>query len=144
MWGLGFGVTGRISNCMAYPLFQRGSAGNLPPLPASGGGHGWNRPQPHSFSGARCPTNPPWGVENRLVQRGSVMSAAGLWPAGRCRLTSDFALFLFACGNHVSGGIREWLALPTCAIHRMPPGSSLILAPEVSSNDCIVCPCGLI
>ncbi len=49
----GFGLTERISNTVAYPLFLRGSASAPPPPRGEGGRHGWGRPQPHSFSGAR-------------------------------------------------------------------------------------------
>ena len=62
----------RMTDDVAYPLFQRGSAGNPPPPPGGGGGreHGCSRPSPHSIGEARCPTHPPWGVGIRLVRGG--------------------------------------------------------------------------
>jgi hypothetical protein len=108
---------GRISNCMAYPLFRRRSAGSHPPLPplaGEGGGMVVAGPSP-------IPS----------LELAVVVCRVSCWSVTCGTLSNCFRLcsFLFAHGNPVSGGIHEWLALPTCAIHRMPSGLSLILDP---------------
>ncbi len=45
----GFGVTERISNSVACPLFLRGSASGSHPPPPGGGGGAWQRQAPAPF-----------------------------------------------------------------------------------------------
>ncbi len=110
----------KMTDDVAYPLFQRGPAGNPPSSTPGGGGgreHGCSRPQFHSFGKARCPIHPPRGVGIRLVRGGVWRVSRRSGTGGRHQLASDFALSFFALAIPVSGGIQEW---PTSAIPGCP------------------------
>jgi hypothetical protein len=134
----GLGVTGRMTNSVACPLFLRGSAGGPPPSPRLAGGGEWFRQAPAPF--LLC-SSQYGGVEIRLVQcMGVCRVSRRSETCGTLSTCFRPRSFLVARGNPASGGIRERPAYRACAIHSMPLGLSLILAPgALPQSSAVLC-----